>query len=181
MASKDPHQGGDLFGMAADGTSIPNDAGLMNTIPSKPRPGETECRFNANGNPLADAASNPTDISRGVRDMAATGEVETGTGHVRLSFDRYGVDSANYCAISSDQLPAQVESKRLHYGANDPSSKGHDRTDKHSKQKGSDLERYANEGPGVDLQPSEDNTARSDNAPDEEVGRIVDSRERKHV
>jgi len=51
MASKDPHQGGDLFDMAADGTSIPSDAGQMNTtIPSKPRPGEGEGSVNASRN-----------------------------------------------------------------------------------------------------------------------------------
>ena len=70
-------------------------------------------------------------------------------------------------------MPAQVESKRLHYGANDPLSKGHDRYDKHSRQKGSDLERYAAEGPGVDLQP------REEDARDEDVDRIIDYRERK--
>ncbi|TVY51200.1 hypothetical protein LCER1_G006361 [Lachnellula cervina] len=152
MSSNDSHQGGDLFDMAKDGTSIPNDAGKMNTIPSKPRPGEGEGSVNANGSSLAGAASNPTDISRSVRDIGAGGEVETGTG---------------------DQLPAQVESKRLHYGANNPLSKGHDRYDKHSRQKESDLERYAAEGPGVDRQPGEEGV------PDEEMDRIIDSRERK--
>lgn len=68
--------------------------------------------------------------------MGATGEVVTGTG---------------------DQLPAQVESKRLHFGANDPLSKGHDRYDKHTKQKESDLERYGGEGAGVDRAPGEEN------------------------
>ena len=68
--------------------------------------------------------------------MGATGEVITGTG---------------------DQLPAQVESKRLHFGANDPLSKGHDRYDKHTKQKESDLDRYADEGAGVDRAPGEEN------------------------
>ena len=62
MASRDPHQGGDLFDMAAEGTSMPNDAGKMNTIPSKPRPGEGEGTVNANRNPLADGASNPAEI-----------------------------------------------------------------------------------------------------------------------
>jgi len=78
-----------------------------------------------------------------------------------------------------DQLPGGVESKRLHHVANDPLSKGHDRYDKHSRQKESDLERYANENSGVDLQPSADGLGRSNDVPDEEVDRIVDSRERK--
>jgi len=79
MASNDSHQGGDLFDMAKDGTSIPNDAGKMNTIPSKPRPGEGDGVVNANRSSLAGAASNPIDISRSVRDIGAGGEVETGT------------------------------------------------------------------------------------------------------
>ncbi len=80
MAPTDPKQGGDLFDMAKDGTSIPNDAGKMNIIPSVPRPGEGEDGVNANGSALAGAASNPTDIPRSVRDIGAGGEVETGTG-----------------------------------------------------------------------------------------------------
>jgi len=160
MASTDSKQGGDLFEMAKDGTSIPNDAGKMNTIPSVPRPGEGEGQVNANQSSLAGAASNATDISRGVRDMGATGEVETGTG---------------------DQLPAQAESKRLHYGANDPLSKGHDRYDKHSRQKESDLERYANEGPNVDLAPGEERLAQREDVPDEEIDRVIDARETKQV
>ncbi|KAF4625572.1 hypothetical protein G7Y89_g12596 [Cudoniella acicularis] len=114
MAPTDPHQGGDLFDMAKDGTSIPNDAGKMRIIPSVPRPGEGEGQANANRSALADAASNPTHIPRSVQDIGAGGEVETGTG---------------------DQLPAAIESKRLHYGANEPLSKGHDRYDKHSRQR----------------------------------------------
>jgi len=75
-------------------------------------------------------------------------------------------------------LPAAVESKRLHYGANEPLSKGHDRYDKHSRQKESDIERYASEGPGVDLQPSED---KIENVSDAEVDRLIDSRETKQT
>jgi hypothetical protein len=82
MAQNDSHQGGDLFDMAKEGTSIPNDAGKMNIIPSKPRPDEGEGVVNANRSSLASAASNSTDISRSVRDIGAGGEVETGTGYV---------------------------------------------------------------------------------------------------
>jgi hypothetical protein len=35
---QDPHQGGSLSDFAVAGTTIPNDAGKMNTIPSVPRP-----------------------------------------------------------------------------------------------------------------------------------------------
>jgi len=157
MAPADPHQGGDLFDMAAEGTSIPNDAGVMNTIPSKPRPGQGEDAATANRSNLAGAADNPTDIPRSMRDMGATGEVETGTG---------------------DQMPANVESKRLHFGANDSQSKGHDRYEKHSKQKQVE-ERYAGDGPGVDLQPSEDSLAGREDVTEAEVDRVIDSRETK--
>jgi hypothetical protein len=67
--------------------------------------------------------------------MGATGEVITGTG---------------------DQLPAQVESKRMHFGANEPLAKGHDRYHKHHKQNESDLERFAGEGAEVDEAPGEE-------------------------
>ncbi|KAA6411007.1 MAG: hypothetical protein FRX48_05318 [Lasallia pustulata] len=137
MASSDPHpQGGDLSDMAAEGTTIPGDAGKMNLIPSVPRPDQIEDPNELGSAGLEGAADNATDIPRRNRDMGATGEVVTGTG---------------------DQLPAQVESKRLHFGANDPLSKGHDRYDKHTKQKESDLERYAGEGAGVDRAPGEEN------------------------
>jgi len=139
---------------------MPNDAGKMNLIPSVPRPGEGEGVALGNRAPLADAASNATDISRGVRDLGATGEVETGTG---------------------DQLPASVESKRLHFGANNPLAKGHDRYDKHARQNGSDFERYAGEGGDVDLAPSEDGLAARENVGDVEVERVKEGRERKEV
>jgi hypothetical protein len=60
-------------------------------------------------------------------------------------------------------------------------SKGYDRYDKYTRQKESDLERYAEPGPGVDLQPSEDGIARNENLADEEVDRIIGSRERKQT
>ncbi|MCJ1372328.1 hypothetical protein MMC20_003552 [Loxospora ochrophaea] len=139
MASSDPKQGGDLFDMAKDGTSIPNDAGQQNLIPSVPRPDQitdpADDPNNLGAANLAGAADNATDISRRTKDMGTTGEVITGTG---------------------DQLPAAAESKRMHFGANNPLAKGHDRYDKHARQKESDLERYAGEGAGVDVPPGEE-------------------------
>ncbi|MCJ1259233.1 hypothetical protein MMC24_007069 [Lignoscripta atroalba] len=135
MASSDPHQGGDLFDMAKDGTSIPNDAGKQNLIPSVPRPDQIEDPNDLGAAGMEAAADNATDIPRRNKDIGTTGEVVTGTG---------------------DQMPAQVESKRLHMGANNPLSKGHDRYDKHTRQKESDLERYAGEGAGVDRAPGEE-------------------------
>ena len=68
MASSDPKQGGDLFDMAKDGTTMPNDAGKMNLIPSVPRPDQMTDDNNFGNNlgadNLAGAADNPTDISR---------------------------------------------------------------------------------------------------------------------
>ncbi|MCJ1236703.1 hypothetical protein MMC14_004685 [Varicellaria rhodocarpa] len=143
MAPSDPKQGGDLFDMAKDGTSMPNDAGKMNILPSVPRPDQiTDPATDPNNLGSVDvegAADNATDISRTTRDSATGGEILTGTG---------------------DQLPAQVESKRLHFGANDPLSKGHDRYDKHSRQKESDQERYASEGAGMDDVPGQEGEGR---------------------
>jgi hypothetical protein len=58
-------------------------------------------------------------------------------------------------------------------GANEPFSNGHDRMDKHRRQKESDLERYAGEGAGVDEVPGEE----------EEVGReeVRERRDGKEV
>jgi hypothetical protein len=75
MAPTDPHQGGDLFGMAQKGTTMPNDAGEMNIIPSKPSPGET----------LQGGPTNPTDIPRSFQDQGAEDEVQTGTGYMILA------------------------------------------------------------------------------------------------
>ncbi|KAI9820017.1 MAG: hypothetical protein M1827_006588 [Pycnora praestabilis] len=140
MAPTDPHQGGDLFDMAAEGTSIPNDAGKQRLIPSVPRPDQmtedtTNTKAGLGAPDEASAADNATDMPRGTKDMGATGEVITGTG---------------------DQMPAQMESKRMHYGANNPLAKGHDRYDKHARQNESDLERYAKEGAEVDAPPGEE-------------------------
>lgn len=63
------------------------------------------------------------------QDKAPVGDILTGTG---------------------DTLPAEVGSKRLHFGRNEDLSKGHARYDKHVKQKGSDQERGAGEGPEED-------------------------------
>lgn len=122
----DPHQGGDLSSMAATGTTMPNDAGSYNILPSVPNP-EQASQSTTGGlgsSSLATAATNATDMPKASKDIGATGEVVTGTG---------------------DQLPAQVESKNLHFGADNPLDKGHDRRDKHTVQKESDHERYAAE------------------------------------
>jgi len=140
MASSDPHQGGNLSDMAVNGTQIPNDAGKQKTIPSVPRPDQMAENpqyhqgFINSASP-ATAVDNATDMPRQYKDVGATGGVITGTG---------------------DQLPAQVESKNLHFGPNNPLAKGHDRYDKHTKQKESDLERYQGEGAAADVPPGEE-------------------------
>ena len=63
------------------------------------------------------------------RDTAPAPEMITGTG---------------------DALPSDIASKRLHNDVNPDLSKGHQRYDKHVKQKGSDQEKGASEGPTED-------------------------------
>ncbi|KAI9699007.1 MAG: hypothetical protein M1836_003196 [Candelina mexicana] len=140
MAPTDPHQGGSLSDMAVEGTSIPNDAGKQRIIPSVPRPdqiasSEDVPQGNLGGATIASAADNATDMPRSTADMGSTGEVISGTG---------------------DQMPAQAESKRMHYGANNPLAKGHDRYDKHSRDKESELDKFASEGAGVKPAPGEE-------------------------
>ena len=68
MTPTDPKQGGDLFDMAKDGTTMPNDAGKHNLIPSVPRPDQiTDSNSESNnlgGIDVAGAADNATDIPR---------------------------------------------------------------------------------------------------------------------
>jgi hypothetical protein len=136
MSSSDAHKGGDLSDMAVHGTKIPNDAGKMNLIPSAPRPDQVnEDSMDLGSATLAGAADNNTDIPRRNRDMGGTDEIITGTG---------------------DQMPPAVESKRLHYGANEPFSKGHDRTHKHARQTESDLERYQGDGADMEALPGDE-------------------------
>lgn len=77
-----------------------------------------------------------------------------------------------------DQLPAGVEAKRIHYWANDPSSKGQHRTHKHLDQREPEIERFATEGGDVDFHAFED---MGDYVRDSTLDRIVDSRERKDI
>lgn len=131
MSSEDAHKGGDLSDMAVKGTKIPNDAGQHNLLPSVPRPDQMEDPNDLGSSTIAGAADNATDIPRKNKDIGSTGEVVTGTG---------------------DQLPAEVESKRLHYGANNPASKGHERDAKHRKQ-GNTFDRFSGEGAEEDEVP----------------------------
>ena len=70
-------------------------------------------------------------------------------------------------------MPAQVGSKRLHESANNPLAKGHDRYDKHTRQKESDIERYASDGATMDRAPGEENME------DAEIDPVIDARETK--
>ncbi|GES59490.1 hypothetical protein ATEIFO6365_0003077000 [Aspergillus terreus] len=123
------HQGGSLSDMAPEGTSIPNDAGIQNTIPSVPRPDQlpenSHFDFDGVSQPsTAFAADNATDMPRGPRDMGPTGEVVTGTGHT---------------------FPAEGETKRNEIGANWPGAKGHVRDLKHSNKNRGAYDRFAEE------------------------------------
>jgi hypothetical protein len=55
---------------------------------------------------------------------------------------------------TADTLPSQTDSKRLHPVpggvVNDPTAKGSTRYEKHIRQKGSDMDHGAGEGPGVE-------------------------------
>ncbi|KAK5120977.1 hypothetical protein LTR85_005761 [Meristemomyces frigidus] len=141
MASSDKHPaGGNLSDMAVDGTSVPSDASKPNTIPSVPRPNQMaeSAAYHKGFINAADqqgAVDNATDMPRQFKDIGATSEVITGTG---------------------DQMPAQVESKNLHFGANNPLAKGHDRMDKHAKQNESDFERYQGAGAEADAPAGEE-------------------------
>lgn len=124
-----PHQGGTLSDFAATGTSIPNDAGKMNTIPSVPRPdqrAENPAYENAGlAQPsTAFAADNATDLPRSTRDVGQTGEVLSGTG---------------------DSMPAGIESKRAFMGTNIPGGVGQARGMKHQNLNRSRFDRYAGE------------------------------------
>lgn len=126
---QDPHEGATLSDFAANGTSIPNDAGKMNTIPSVPRPDQRAENPAYSNSGLAQpstafAADNATDLPRSTRDVGQTGEVLSGTG---------------------DSLPASIESKRMFMGTNIPGGSGEPREVKHHKHNRSRFERYVKE------------------------------------
>ncbi|KAL4895605.1 hypothetical protein BDV59DRAFT_199604 [Aspergillus ambiguus] len=125
----DSHQGGSLSDMAPEGTSIPNDAGIQNIIPSVPRPDQRaeNQHFDYEGvsqPSAAFAADNATDMPRSTRDMGPSGEVVTGTGNT---------------------FPAQGETKRTEIGANWPGAKGNVRDLKHANLNRSEYDRFAGE------------------------------------
>ncbi|KAL4884503.1 hypothetical protein BJY04DRAFT_182623 [Aspergillus karnatakaensis] len=124
-----PHRGGSLSDMAPKGTKIPNDAGLMNTIPSVPRPDQRsdhpDYEYGGIGQPsTAFAADNSTDLPRSTRDIGFTGEVMTGTGNT---------------------LPAQNENAPNVLGTNTPGAKGQTRSHLRGKQQRGGFERFAGE------------------------------------
>jgi hypothetical protein len=64
-SESDPHVGGSLSDMAVTGTTIPNDAGKQNIIPSVARPDQTRDDPNDMGSrDLAGVADMPTDFPR---------------------------------------------------------------------------------------------------------------------
>ncbi|KAI0015536.1 hypothetical protein F4780DRAFT_763613 [Xylariomycetidae sp. FL0641] len=82
------HQGGDLNDMAAKGTSVPNDAGKMNTIPSKADPHQAQASATAGGlgaSSLNTAADNPAGVP------AADDNAVSATGHAvpTQAFEKY--------------------------------------------------------------------------------------------
>jgi hypothetical protein len=126
-----PHEGGSLSEMAQEGTSMPNDAGQMNTLPSISGPSDS---LDSATPDLASAATNANDISRITADKSAPTEAVTGTG---------------------DALPASIGTKNLTTGGGDPRAKGHPRYEKHVKQH--DTEFWGGSGgPGVEVAPGQE-------------------------
>ncbi|KAF9772299.1 hypothetical protein IL306_010001 [Fusarium sp. DS 682] len=78
----DPKQGGDLFQMAKDGTSIPGDAGKQNTISSVPNPHQRdgEAAGGLGSTDLAGAADNAV-LSASEGRKFGVGEGISATGH----------------------------------------------------------------------------------------------------
>jgi len=150
--------GGDLFDMAKDGTTVPEDSAKPRLIPSVPRPDQIASDNDPNslgGSTLDEAATNATDIPRSTRDVS-TAEVVTGTG---------------------DTLPGSIDSKRLHDTpggvVHHPAAKGSTRTAAHRDQKGADVDLGASDGPNVDRAPG-DEELNDDEAMDK-VERKVDT------
>ncbi|KAJ5185006.1 hypothetical protein N7491_007125 [Penicillium cf. griseofulvum] len=127
MVLQDPHQGGTLSEMSAQGgTSMPNDAGQMNTIPSVPRPDQRAEHFGFDDQgiakpSIATAADNTTDLPRSTRDVGQSGEVITGIGN---------------------SMPAGIEAKHAYMGANHHADHGDTRGLKQAKYERSEFERY---------------------------------------
>ncbi|KAJ5550816.1 hypothetical protein N7535_001244 [Penicillium sp. DV-2018c] len=126
MVGQDPHQGGNLSDMATEGTKIPNDAGVMNTIPSVPRPDQRADHFGFDNAGIAEpstamAADNATDMPRSTRDIGQSGEVISGTGN---------------------SMPAGIEAKHNYMGTNHHAGHGDTRESKHAKYERSEYERY---------------------------------------
>ena len=126
--------------MAAEGTTIPNDAGDYNLVPSVPdehQKAENPAFHNhfLNSADSQGAVDNAVDPPRGYRDDGATGEVITGTG---------------------DQMPADVERKRFGLDeAGGPAAKGHARDGQQVRDK-EGMERFGGEGAEVDVPPEEE-------------------------
>lgn len=67
MAESGRDSGGDIFDMAKDGTTVPEDSAKPRLIPSKPRPDQIASEADPNaigGATLAEAADNARDIPR---------------------------------------------------------------------------------------------------------------------
>ncbi|KAJ4410889.1 hypothetical protein N0V91_001818 [Didymella pomorum] len=139
MVPTDPHQGGRLEDMAAEGTAIPGDAGkqrLVGLTPSHthlcfeerltvlpilsvPRPDQKDPGPEFSHTNPAHAADNAFDIPRGVNDEGSTGEVISGTG---------------------DQINSNIEKKNLDGADRVPEAKGHDQYAKHVRKQQSEFD-----------------------------------------
>ena len=158
MVPTDPHQGGRLEDVAAEGTTLPRDAGKQRLvglttshthlcfvgrltvlyISSVPRPDQKGPGPEFSHTNPAYAADNAFDIPRGVNDQGSTGEVISGTG---------------------DQISSNIEKKNLDDADKVPEAKGHDEYVKHVRKQQSEFDENTGQvkaGHDVEAAPGEE-------------------------
>jgi len=117
-SNQDPHVGGDLSDMAAEGTTMPNDAGSYNLLPSVPNPDQKaenaafHNQFINSADPQG-AVDNAKDMPRTFQDSAETGEVITGTGDtmpVEIERKRFGLEEGGGPGAKGDARDGKLRS-----------------------------------------------------------------------
>ncbi len=161
----DPHTGGSLSDMAVTGTTLPNDAGKQSLIPSVPppdqitntvesqqprckRPGWGRRKSHRYQQNMFSSTSSLVHVPHHNVNQFAFTLPNWYINHTQTTKDKPRTDEI--LTGTGDTLPAEVGTERLHLGRNGAASKGDMRYDKYAKQKGSDQERGAGEGPGED-------------------------------
>lgn len=159
MAQSGPKSGGDLFDLAKDGTTVPEDSAKPRLISSKPRPDQIASEADPNyigGTTLAEAADNAGDIPR-----VCTTSCLRVLSRLSLTAAQTVTDKvvSEVLTGTGDTMPSQTDSKRLHNVpggvVHDPNAKGSTRYEKHIVGD-SDVNHGASEGPGVDKAPGDE-------------------------